>query len=96
MAHRVLGAIYAQGGITDEDKAQADQHFEKAIQILGEVGAELELGYTFDSYSRVLADRGDQDGAQTFAERADEITQRLGPRPSPIMRSDSRKTDPAF
>jgi hypothetical protein len=28
----------------------------------------------------VLSARGDLDGAQTFAERADEITEKLGPR----------------
>lgn len=77
MAHRVLGAVLATGGITDEEKAESDQHFQRAIAILGEVGAEQELGNTFQSYSHALAARGDLDGSQTFAERAGEITQRL-------------------
>jgi tetratricopeptide (TPR) repeat protein len=80
MAHRVLGTVIARGGITDEDKAQSDAHFTKAIEILGEVGAEMELGFTFESYAHVLQARGDHDGAQTFAERAEEITERIGPR----------------
>jgi tetratricopeptide (TPR) repeat protein len=79
LAHRVLGAVLAKGGITDEEKAEADQHFQKAIAILGEVGAEQELGNTYQSYSHVLAERGDHDGSQTFAERAGEITQKLRP-----------------
>jgi len=81
VAHRILGTIVATGGITDEDKAAADAHFQKAIEILGEVGHELELGHTYQSYAHVLTLRGDLDGAETFTERADEITQRLGPRP---------------
>jgi tetratricopeptide (TPR) repeat protein len=80
MAHRVLGVVHAQGGITDEDKATSDRHFQSAIEILGEVGAELELGHTYRSYAHALALRGDHDGAQTLAERADEITQKLGPK----------------
>ena len=80
MAHRVLGTVLAKGGITDEDRTQSDVHFTRAIEILGEVGAELELGHTYQSYARVLSARGDTDGATTFAERADEITQRLSPR----------------
>src|SRR5262249_44270713 len=59
LGHRVLGTVLAKGGITDEDKAQADEHFQRAIAILGEVGAEQELGHTYQSYSNVLAERGD-------------------------------------
>jgi tetratricopeptide (TPR) repeat protein len=80
MAHRVLGAVIAKGGITDEDRAQADAHYTKAIEILGAVGAELELGYTYESYAHVLTARGDYDAAATFGERADEITERIGPK----------------
>jgi tetratricopeptide (TPR) repeat protein len=80
MAHRVLGTVIAQGGITDDDKAESDRHFTRAIEILGEVGNEQELGHTFQSYSHVLHQRGDVDASQTFAERADEITARLGPK----------------
>jgi tetratricopeptide (TPR) repeat protein len=85
IAHRVLGSVIARGGITDEDKAEADRHFTRAIEILGEVGAELELGHTFQSYSHVLAERGDSDGSQTFAERAGEITEKIGPRLAPKL-----------
>jgi tetratricopeptide (TPR) repeat protein len=81
LAHRVLGTITATGGITDDDRAQADRHFQASIAILSEVGHEIELGATFQSYAHTLTLRGDLDGAQTFAERADEIAQRLGPRP---------------
>jgi pentatricopeptide repeat protein len=83
LAHRVLGAVTAKGGITDEDRADADKHFQRAIEILGDVGAEQELLQTYSSYSHVLEERGDVDGAETFAERADEITERLGPRVLP-------------
>ncbi len=82
-AHRVLGAVTAKGGITDEDKSEADRHFTRAIEILNEVGAELELGQTFESYSHVLVERGDFDAAATFNERAGEITERLNPRLPP-------------
>jgi tetratricopeptide (TPR) repeat protein len=83
MAHRVLGTIIAKGGITDEDRQEADRHFQQAIEILGGVGAELELGHTYRSYSWALQLRGDFDAAATFAERADEITQHLGPQVPP-------------
>ncbi|HEX8951364.1 MAG TPA: tetratricopeptide repeat protein, partial [Polyangia bacterium] len=77
MAHRVLGTILARGGITDEDKQQADEHLQKSIEILGEVGHELELGRSYQSYADLLHERGDSDGAATFNERATEITERL-------------------
>jgi tetratricopeptide (TPR) repeat protein len=77
-AHRLLGEIISEGGITDEDRSQADQHFSRAIEILNEVGYERELGFAFESYSHVLSIRGDIDGARTLAERADEITRRRG------------------
>lgn len=85
MAHRVLGTILAKGGITDEDKRQADEHLQKSIEILGEVGHELELGRSYQSYADILNERGDADGAATFSERATEITERLGPKPPPVF-----------
>ena len=85
MAHRVLGTILAKGGITDEDKQNADQHLQKSIEILGEVGHELELGRSYQSYADLLHARGDADGAATFNERATEITERLGPKAPPLF-----------
>jgi tetratricopeptide (TPR) repeat protein len=82
MAHRVLGSVLAKGGITDEDRQKADQHLQKSIEILGEVGHELELGRSYQSYADILTDRGDSDGAATLSERATEISSRLGPRPA--------------
>ncbi len=87
MAHRVLGTIIAKGGITDDDRSEADRHFQQAIEILGGGGAELELGHTYRSYSWALQLRGDFDAAATFAERADEITQHLGPQVPPRPRT---------
>jgi tetratricopeptide (TPR) repeat protein len=80
MAHRALAEVLARGGLTDEDKAATDEHFAKAIEILGEVGAELELGRTFQSYAHALQGRGDLEAAAGYAERAEEITERLAPR----------------
>jgi len=80
-AHRILGTVVSTGGITDEDRREADEHFQAAIAILADVGHELELGYTFQSFAHALTLRGDLDAAQTFTERAEEISQRLGPRP---------------
>ena len=85
MAHRVLGTVLARGGISDEDKAQADLHLQKSIEILGEVGHELELGRSYQSYADLLLERGDADGAATFNERATEITERMGPRAAPVF-----------
>jgi tetratricopeptide (TPR) repeat protein len=85
MAHRVLGTILAKGGITDEDKQQADVHLQKSIEILGDVGHELELGRSYQSYADLLHERGDADGAATFNERATEITERLGPKTAPPL-----------
>jgi tetratricopeptide (TPR) repeat protein len=80
LAHRALGMVTAAGGITDEDRAASDDHFQRAITLLVEVGAEQELGATYASYSRVLSERGDLDGSQTFAERASEIALRQAPK----------------
>ena len=85
MAHRVLGTILSKGGITDEDKALADRHLQRSIEILGDVGHELELGRSYQSYADLLRDRGDPDGAATFGERATEITERLGPKASSLL-----------
>lgn len=83
MAHRVLGTVLARGGITDEDKSAADQHLQKSIEILGDIGHELELGRSYQSYADLLRERGDSDGAATFGERATEIHERLGSKPAP-------------
>ena len=85
MAHRVLGTVLARGGITDEDKAAAEEHLQQSIEILGEVGHELELGRSYQSYADILHARGDADGAATFAERATEITERLGPKAPAVL-----------
>jgi tetratricopeptide (TPR) repeat protein len=80
MAHRVLGTILAKSGISDQDKAAAEQHLQRSIAILGEVGHELELGRSYQSYADILSERGDLDGAATLNERATEICDRLGPK----------------
>jgi tetratricopeptide (TPR) repeat protein len=85
MAHRVLGRVLAKGGITDEDKGAADEHLQKSIEILGDVGYELELGRSYQSYAEILSERGDTDGAATFNERASEINERLGPKTPPVF-----------
>jgi tetratricopeptide (TPR) repeat protein len=82
-AHRVLGAVLGKAGYSDEDRRAADEHMQKSIAILGEVGNELELGRTYQSYADLLSARGDADGAATFGERASEIIDRLGPRTIP-------------
>jgi hypothetical protein len=73
----VLGLVIATGGITDEDRVTAEGHFTRAIEILSDVGAELELSVAYRSYALVLAARGDHDAAATFNERAGEIDERL-------------------
>jgi len=94
MAHRVLGTVLAKGGITDEDKQQADVHLQKSIEILGDIGHELELGRSYQSYADLLHERGDADGAATFNERATEITERLGPNEAPIFDGNGNKPPP--
>ncbi|MCU1283179.1 MAG: hypothetical protein JWM53_6725, partial [bacterium] len=76
--------------ISDEDKQQADVHLQKSIEILGDVGHELELGRSYQSYADILHDRGDADGAATFNERATEITERLGPKTGPLVDTGAR------
>jgi predicted ATPase len=77
MAHRVLGNVLARGGIGDDDKALADEHLQRSIEILGEVGNELELGRSYRTYAHVLSERGDVGGAAVLTERASEISDRL-------------------
>jgi tetratricopeptide (TPR) repeat protein len=89
VAHRVLGAVLAKAGKSDEDKALAELHLTKSIEILCDVGNELELGRSYQSYADILSARGDADGAATFNERATEISERLAPTASAAARSSS-------
>ena len=77
LSRRVLGAICSRGGFSDEDLRAADEHFQRAIETLRTLGAELELARTYHWYARILERRGDRDAAQRFAEQAGEITARF-------------------
>jgi tetratricopeptide (TPR) repeat protein len=79
LAHRALGSVIAKRRpqVGDEDRALADEHFRSAVELLGEVGADSELMGAFREYGDFLEEIGDNDGAQTVRERADEILGRL-------------------
>ena len=77
LAHRVIGAVASRAGLTEEDVRAADLHFQRALDTLRTLGAELELARTYHWYARVLDRRGDRDSANQFSDQAGEITSRF-------------------
>ncbi|RMH44696.1 MAG: tetratricopeptide repeat protein [Deltaproteobacteria bacterium] len=76
-AHRVLGAVLAAGPLPPADRAATEEHFRKAVDILGELNNAIELARCYRAYAAFRERCGDAASAAELRRRADEIFGRL-------------------
>ena len=69
-ALRVLGSALAAGAPGDSDRGGPREVFDRAIDLLGSSGAELELGRTFSCYADFEEKIGRQEAAEKLRDRA--------------------------
>jgi tetratricopeptide (TPR) repeat protein len=77
-ALRVLGTALAAGAPGDSDRGGPREVFDRAIELLGSSGAELELGRTFAAYADFEERIGRQDAAEKLRDRAFGIRRSAG------------------
>jgi tetratricopeptide (TPR) repeat protein len=77
-ALRVLGTALAAGAPGDCDRGGPREVFDRAIELLGSSGAELELGRAFFSYANFEEKIGRQDAAEKLRDRAFTIRRDAG------------------
>jgi hypothetical protein len=77
-ALRVLGTALAAGAPGDCDRGGPREVFDRAVDLLGSSGAELELGRTFFAYADFEERTGRQAAAEELRDRASEIRSRAG------------------
>lgn len=76
-AHRVLGEVESSGELDEASKAQAADHFERAVQILAGMKNELELARCYRAFAVFRERCGLLEDATKLRQRADEIFGRL-------------------
>jgi tetratricopeptide (TPR) repeat protein len=77
-ALRVLGTALAAGAPGDCDRGGPREVFDRAIELLGSSGAELELGRAFSSYASFEEKIGRHDAAEKLRDRAFAIRRDAG------------------
>ncbi|HEX7499815.1 MAG TPA: tetratricopeptide repeat protein [Polyangia bacterium] len=77
-ALRVLGTALAAGAPGDCDRGGPREVFDRAIELLGSSGAELELGRTFSAYADFEEKIGRQEAAEKLRDRAFAIRRDAG------------------
>jgi tetratricopeptide (TPR) repeat protein len=77
-ALRVLGAALAAGAPGDCDRGGPREVFDRAVELLGSSGAELELGRTFLAYANFEESIGRHSAAEKLRERSHEIRRTAG------------------
>jgi tetratricopeptide (TPR) repeat protein len=77
-ALRVLGTALAAGAPGDADRGGPREVFDRAIEMLGSSGAELELGRAFAAYADFEERIGRQDAAEKLRDRAFGIRRSAG------------------
>jgi tetratricopeptide (TPR) repeat protein len=77
-ALRVLGAALAWGAPGDCDRGGPREVYDRAIELLGSSGAELELGRTFMAYAEFEDSIGRREAAEKLRDRAFEIRRTAG------------------
>jgi tetratricopeptide (TPR) repeat protein len=77
-ALRVLGAALAGGAPGNSDRGGAREVFDRAVELLGSSGAELELGRTFLAYADFEEKIGRRDAAEKLRDRAFGIRRKAG------------------
>ena len=78
IALRVLGTALAAGAPGDCDRGGPREVFDRAIEMLGSSGAELELGRTFSAYASFEEKIGRQEAAEKLRDRAFGIRRTAG------------------
>jgi tetratricopeptide (TPR) repeat protein len=81
-ALRVLGAALSAGAPGDCDRGGAREVFDRAIELLGSSGAELELGRTFTAYADFEEKSGRGPTAEKLRDRAFAIRRSAGLQPA--------------
>jgi tetratricopeptide (TPR) repeat protein len=77
-ALRVLGTALAAGAPGDSDRGGPREVFDRAVEMLGSSGAELELGRTFAAYADFEEKIGRQEAAEKLRDRAFGIRRTAG------------------
>jgi tetratricopeptide (TPR) repeat protein len=75
-ALRVLASAVAQGAPGDSDQGGPREIFDRAVELLEKMGAELELGRALGAYADFEADTGRDDAAVSLRGQAEAIRQR--------------------
>jgi tetratricopeptide (TPR) repeat protein len=75
-ALRVLATAVCRGAPGDPDRGGPREMFDRAVELLGEAGAELELGRTFHAYAEFEDSTGRQDAAYELRSQARGIRER--------------------
>jgi tetratricopeptide (TPR) repeat protein len=75
-ALRVLASAVAQGAPGDSDLGGPREIFDRAVELLEKVGAELELGRALNAYADFEAETGRDDAATSLRGQAEAIRQR--------------------
>jgi hypothetical protein len=77
-ALRVLGTALAAGAPGDCDRGGPREVFDRAVELLGSSGAELELGRTFSAYADFEKKIGRLEAAEKLRDRAFAIRRDAG------------------
>src|SRR6185436_15944637 len=75
-ALRVLATSVARGAPGDPDRGGPREMFDRAIELLGSAGAELELGRTLSAYAEFEEGTGREDAAWSLRTQARDIQAR--------------------
>lgn len=76
-AHRVLAEVLSAGNLAPEERAQAEDHFKRAIEILAGMKNDLELARVYRAFAGYCERTGAPEDAAKLRRRADEIYGRL-------------------
>ncbi len=71
-AHRLLGQLFSKTNVT-----LAAEHFEKSIDVLGDIKADGELAHAYENYGRFHLERNENLLAKNYLTKALEIFERI-------------------
>ena len=77
IAHRVLGEVLAAGAATDDERALAEKHFFRSIEILSTLRNELALAHCYRSFADFRDQTGNAADAAKLRGKADKVFGRL-------------------